>query len=316
MNKHGFTLIEILVALAILSILLMTLNQILVSTANTTILSMKHIEADKEARLALDRISYDISKMVQRSDVDYYFPATQNGNDQFYIYSESTGYFLNTGLTPAIPATASINTAADPRGEVSLIGYRINSNSSDLNYNKLERLSKGLTWNGVTCGGSTLVPMAYLPQTISATWNLSSNPLEDTDFQSLGDGVFRFAVSYLVENTGQTHATPMPTPTPSATMSIYPNLEGNQTPGTVGYFNPRDVIAIVISIAVLDPNTQKIVTPSQLNQAAQLLASPSSSTPLPLATWEQNQFKLGLPKQAAEQVRFYQRYCYLNHTAF
>ncbi len=104
----------------------------------------KHLDADTQARMVLDRMAFDIAKMSRRADVDYYFAKNVDGatpgNDQMAFYSESGGYY---------PSGVS---AATQGSEVSLVGYRINAN------NQLERLSKGLIWNGVS---NTAPPMVY-----------------------------------------------------------------------------------------------------------------------------------------------------------
>ena len=56
------------------------------------------------------------------------------GNDQIAFYSGVPGYYPLTGS----------------QSPVSLVAYRVNSNPSSSSYNKMERLGKGLVWNGVS----------------------------------------------------------------------------------------------------------------------------------------------------------------------
>ena len=60
------------------------------------------------------------------------------GNDQIAFYSAVPGYYPPTGL----------------QSPVSLVAYRINSNSNSSSYNKMERMGKGLIWNGIACGAT------------------------------------------------------------------------------------------------------------------------------------------------------------------
>src|SRR5207249_7358201 len=89
----------------------------------------------------------------------------QAGNDQAAFYSTVPGYYP----TPtAIPAGTPIGTSP-----VSLVSYRVNSDSASPSYNKLERMGKSLAWNGVSPGfipDSNLTPVMFLPQTISVNW--------------------------------------------------------------------------------------------------------------------------------------------------
>ncbi len=72
-SKHGFTLIELMVAIAVLTIMMLGIMQLVNSTTTITVGGFKHMNADTEARLALDRIAFDVSRMVKRTDVDFYF---------------------------------------------------------------------------------------------------------------------------------------------------------------------------------------------------------------------------------------------------
>ena len=92
----------------------------------------------------------------------------------------------------------------------------------------------------------------------------------------------------------------------------------------------KDVTAIVVSIAVLDTKSRANVTPTALltadgslqDDTCSTLSTGQSSSYLPLPLWEStlataiksgSTTPLGLPRAAASQVRFYQRFCYLNH---
>ena len=133
-------------ALLIGPVLLTLIVELINSAIGTTLTVGKHLDADTEARMVLDRMAYDASKLVKRSDVDYYFQKNPSpGSDQMAFYSESSGYF--TGVSS--PTTQG--------STISLVGYRINSTTL-----QLERLSKGLVWNGVAApSGSS--PMVFLP---------------------------------------------------------------------------------------------------------------------------------------------------------
>lgn len=296
-KKSGFSLIELLVAITVLGLMMLGLAQLMNSTAVTTAVGLKHMDADSQAQMVLDRIAFDVSRMVKRTDVDYYFPA---GNKQMAFFSEASGYY---------PVTSSI-----PKSNVALVGYRINASY------QMERLSKGLIWNGVTTstsGASSLPagssPMVFLPQTIIGTWNspglTATGSNSDSDYQVIGDQIFRLQLCYLVQNSSQV-----------AELSDTPNLDGI-TSGNIGYFNPQEVLAIIVSIAVLDTKSQKMVSSSAMATAAADLVSVTGTAPatplasLPATVWKNNlaSNQLGLPLVAAQQVRFYQRYCYLNH---
>src|SRR4029077_16253244 len=129
--SHGFTLVELLVTVVVLALLAFFVTSLVNSAATITTLGNKRMDADSQARQIFDRMAVDFAQLVKRSDVDYYLKSsanTQPGNDQIAFYSGVSGYYPSTGS----------------QSPVSLVAYRIGTQ------NKLERLGKGLVWNGVS----------------------------------------------------------------------------------------------------------------------------------------------------------------------
>jgi len=310
-NKtDGFTLVEVMVSIAVLGLMMVGVAQMMNGAISATLGGYKHMDADTQARMVLDRMAFDISKITKRADVDYYFQknttvGTTPGNDQMAFYSESGGYY---------PSGASTT----QESEVSLVGYMINSS------NQLVRLSKGLTWNGVNNSAPAMVfnPLANVPtspastiitsNTITTAWPQIANGT-DPNYQVIGDQVFRMEYCFLVQTS----------PTSSQSTTTIPNFydapwttQPDTTPNGL-----QNVTAIVVTIAVLDSQSRAVINNSALQTAASNLPDDGFSSPgtttssLPLPLWKAKLLSngLGLPKTAASQVRFYQRYCYLNH---
>jgi prepilin-type N-terminal cleavage/methylation domain-containing protein len=299
----GFTLVEVLVSITVLGLMMIGVAQMLNSSITATLGGYKHMDADTQARMVLDRMAYDISKITKRSDVDYYFQKN-TGNDQMAFYSESSGYYPS-GLT-----------GTTQESEVSLVGYMINSS------NQLVRLSKGLVWNGVNTTAPAMVfnPLAnsatssITSNTITTTpWNGAANGIQngnDPNYQVIGDQVFRLEYCFLVENTSASAAA-APAAQTTTILSDSPWYTTDTSPNGL-----QDVLAVVVSIAVLDNESRGMVSSAQLKTAASDLKDDGATTAtLPLTIWKANLLSngLGLPKAAAAQVRFYQRYCYINH---
>jgi prepilin-type N-terminal cleavage/methylation domain-containing protein len=298
----AFSLVELLVAMAILTLMLAALLALINGAIGTTLTGGKHIDADTEARTALDRMAYDVSKMVKRQDVDYYFQKNPSpGNDQMAFYSESSGYF--TGV--ATPTTQG--------STVSLVGYRINSTTL-----KLERLSKGLVWNGVAApSGSS--PMVFLPNLLTSTWNDIAGNGTDPDYQIIGDQVFRMELCYLVHDS-------FTDPVLSDTPYLPPAAGGaTLTIAQQDALIAQDLVAIVVTVAVLDSRSRAQITPAQLQAAGADLVHVTGTTAsgatsgiatLPAALWlgEVENHGLGLPTTVNGQVRIYQRYLYVDKT--
>src|SRR5260370_109744 len=118
----------------------------------------------------------------------------QEGSDQIAFFSPVPGYYPSGAASP-----------------LSLVAYRVNQNSNLPSYLKLERMGKGLLWNGVANSSnlnnaSTLLPIVFLPQTIdgmSRPWyaavnNDNINKSQDADYETVGPQVFRFEYYYLL----------------------------------------------------------------------------------------------------------------------
>src|SRR5947209_17420518 len=159
-SNHAFTLAELLVSIIVLALLVLFVSSLVNSAATITTLGNKRMDADTQARQLLDRMAIDFAQMVKRDDVDFFAKGTvapksvggaMTGNDQIAFYSAVPGYYPSTGS----------------QSPVSLVAYRINSNSTSSSYNKLERMGKGLVWSGVS---SIDTPVVFMPLTFSVTW--------------------------------------------------------------------------------------------------------------------------------------------------
>src|SRR5438876_10355289 len=127
---RGFTLAELLVSVAVLTLLVLMLTQLINNAAPIARTANKHIDTDTQARVVLDRIAVDFAKMLKRTDVDYYLKqpngnykghgnghgygnkvqSGQQGSDQIAFFSAVPGYYPSTGA----------------QSPVSLVAYRIN----------------------------------------------------------------------------------------------------------------------------------------------------------------------------------------------
>ncbi|MEI6337849.1 MAG: prepilin-type N-terminal cleavage/methylation domain-containing protein, partial [Verrucomicrobiota bacterium] len=291
-TRDGFTVLELLVSMAVLTLLLLLVMQLINSTSILTGNSNKRMAADSQARLLLDRMAQDFGKIVKRTDVDYFFQ-TNAGNDQMAFYSETTGYY---------PSGVTGNT---PKSGVSLVGYRVNSNF------QLERLSKSLVWNGVTgsttgAGGLTTsdIAMVFLPKTLTASWPKIADGSDD-NYQVIADQVFRLEFQFLLKSYTDPTGGTQP-----ATLSLVPwdTRRSHTAPNGLG-----DVSAIVVTLALLDTTSRKVVQASQYPGMISALPDAGGTTSA-LQAWTDSGYLTAsnIPPQAAAQIRLYQRYFYLS----
>ena len=110
-NNRAFTLVELLVSIAVLALLILLITRLVNSATSITTLGNKHMDADSHARPVLDRMALDFVQMLKRKDISYYVKTgstTMAGNDWIGFYSTVQGYFsAHRVLFPSSP-TGSI----------------------------------------------------------------------------------------------------------------------------------------------------------------------------------------------------------------
>ena len=359
----AFTLAELAVTAGVLVLFVFLATQLLKSAATVTTLGHKQMDADSQTRQLLDRMAIDFAQMVKRSDVDYYLKSSatppptgvrnllQPGNDTIAFYSTVPGYYPS-------PSTST------QQGPLSLVAYRVNSNSTSPSYNKLERMGKGLVWNAVS-SSTNQTPVVFMPIPLASpiptpelppppatptpwptpAWPEIDKPANSwSDSEVVGPQVFRFEYYYLLKgqidpiNPGTTYSpifsdtpwdtricacpspTPIATPTPTGTPIPTPT-----PPSLCCHTAPKgmqDVAAVIVVIAVIDPQSKVLVTDAQLARlnGADLLPPvlvdyAAGMTPGQLlAQWRAalDLNTVGLVPQAISGIRVYERYFYLS----
>ena len=271
-SGHAFTLAEMLVSIAVLTLLVLMLTQLMNNAAPIARTANKRMDTDTQARTVLDRIAVDLARMLKRTDVDYYIKGPTNynghgnghaygqrvqtgqqGSDQIAFFSQVPGYYPSGAQSP-----------------ISLVAYRVNGNPNSASYLMLERMGKGLPWNGASNSThpSAIYPIVFLPQTITAItqWsaavnNGNSNSSTDSAYETIGAGVFRFEYYYLLKN-GQLTDVPWD-------VTARPTQTSLTNPVNIGL---TDVQAIAVAIAVIDPAGRALIPPSSLFDLASDMA--------------------------------------------
>lgn len=310
-RRRAFTLVELLVAMAVLLILVAATAQMTSGVSSIVNHGEGHLDADEQARALLDRMALDFGAMVRRPDVDCYLkgrPAanSQGGagdgvNDQIAFYTEVPGYFA-----PSVSAAA--------RSSASLVAYRVNATTL-----RMERLCKGLTWGGSAEGmsmGFLPVPLASpLPSPLPSPmptnppeplWPQAATQAADLDYEAVGPQVFRFEYYYVLKGR--------PAAGNAATLSVVPWYA--TAPLSYAAANGlRDVAGVGVLVAVLDAKSRLLVSRDQLAAlAAQMHDVPATFTE-PGKIEEQWMSAVNgstLPRRVTAAVRIYTRCFYLN----
>jgi type II secretory pathway pseudopilin PulG len=313
-RTEAFTLVEVLVACAVLVLLVVMVAEMVGSATSVTSASKKRLDADDEARLVFDRMDADIALMLKRPDVSPLFVTNANSNndpndlnDAFYFYSQA----------PASSTNTTVNNS-----QIALIGYRIVSTNQDAQSNGLTRLGVEESWDA-----------------LSFITNVSTNGVDDTNYHLIAPSVFRMEFALLMKPGSTNNSTNFNIgfagPVPSNTVS---------TNGTNVFFQTnnlgqslKDVAGIVVALAILDPTSQKIIgtnalttLAAKMEDAVVILSNNVSASMsggiinggatngIPVDSWKTNALNYSetglsvIPKAARSEIRIYQRYFPIN----
>ena len=280
-TREAFTLTELLVSVFVLAIIILMVAQLMTSATAVTRTGNKHIDTDTQARTVFDRVAVDFAQMLKRTDVDYYVKGTTVYNQHGHGNGHGWGQGHQTGMQGSdqiaffsqVPGYNS--TGYSWQSPLSVVAYRVNQNTNAGSpaYLRLERLGKGLQWNGVDTrtNQNATYPIVFLNQTIGLVWpaainnnttctyNNNSNNSCDYDYETIGPGVFRFEYYYLLK-TGQLTDIPWNTDS-QANWPVHTSMAG------IGL---GDVESISVAIAVIDSASRALIDAASPNSLADL----------------------------------------------
>ena len=145
---------ELLVSLFVVTLIILMAAQLMTSATAITRTGNKYIDTDTQARVVFDRMAVDFGQMLKQTDIDYYVKGPTNykghgnghgwgrrkqtgqkGSDQIAFFTQVPGHYPSGTQSP-----------------LSLVAYRVNEGNTNNNlaYLKLERMGKGLLWNGAS----------------------------------------------------------------------------------------------------------------------------------------------------------------------
>ncbi len=285
-RRAAFTLVEVLVATAVLLMLVVLIGQLFNQATSIVTLGGKRMDNDGQARGIFDRMAVDFDSMVRRPDVDVFLksPADpQPGNDQLAFFATAPGYYPPTGA----------------QSPLSLVGYRLSGDKA-----RLERLGKGLLWNGE----AGPAPMVYLPATIRQTWPAATDQAVDNDYEPFGPQVFRFEYGYVLKGATLPDGSAQPSIPSDTPWDTRPGVEHAAASGL------DDVAAIVVYLAVIDPRSRVLASDADMQALAGAMGE-FSSTQAPgdlEKQWQAAVDASALPPAAKSSIRIYRRSFSLN----
>ena len=290
-SEKAFTLTEVLLSMVVLTLLVLMVSGLVNSASTVTAGANKRMDTDSQARSVLDRMAGDFAQMIKRQDVDYYVKSNldpQTGgatgkNDLIAFFTQAIGYYPSPSY----------------QSPIALVSYRIYSPSPPPspcpNCNKLERMGKGLLWNGVQAADT---PLVFGLTTIVSNWPKATTSTDaDDDYELIGPQIFRFEYFYVLK---------------SGSFAIVSGANGMQ-----------DVAAITATIAAIDPKSRGLLSDNQIstlagrmNDFSLNMHQPGNTTTLPgdlAAQWQSAlDATIDMPRVAINGIRIYQRTFYLS----
>jgi prepilin-type N-terminal cleavage/methylation domain-containing protein len=280
-RSAGFTLIELIVTMSILSVILLMALQVTESTRRSIRVSEAKSVNDAIARRAFDLIARDLSQMIVRDDARIEFKS-KNGNDTFQFYANTRG------LTPSADVAER---------SVSLVSY-LNEYDSQNGY-ELKRRTLGHDFDAAAGDNLTLDYDGTKPNDSNTEFDPISNTAQN--LQSLSSNIFRFELQYLYEN-------------PKATTDkiLREVKEPNSTSNDDEFPAQKYLRGITVTLATLDDRSRRAIQVGRLETLAGLFPDASADKDT-LTEWTAERDRLALngsaslPKDALQSIRCYQR---------
>jgi prepilin-type N-terminal cleavage/methylation domain-containing protein len=273
---RGFTLIELIVTMSILSVILLMALQVTESTRRSIRVSEAKSINDAIARRAFDQISRDFAQMVVRDDARIEFKSN-SGNDTFQFYTNTRGLTTGGNVAERGVTLVSYNTPYDNER-----GYELTRGTLGHDFNQAPGSALNLNFDPNNPNNNNTFPA------------ISADSL-----QALSNNIFRFEVQYLYEN-------PAPAANnPQITREI-------REPNSTTNFAQKTLRGVTITLATLDDRSRRAVQISRLETLANLFPDATANADT-LATWTTERDRLALagsanlPKDALQSIRCYQR---------
>lgn len=322
----GFSLLEVLVSVAVLAIIGLMVVQITEATSRTTRLSNRTIDAAAQARQVFDRIGTDLAALPRRKDVDFY---VGNGSSSSGYYSE-----YNTSNLLLFLSRVSSAGATSASRKVSLVSYRLaahpdNKDSSGLPRLCLIRAGVPVDWSpgwgsgqgfmGLKSDGlpvrlsDSLFPSSLLPLAPSAS--------QPNAFDVMASGVIKMVVGFQLypDNQAVTLAGSAASFGKAQGQIVYNapirTVTGLDGTTTAEYIDLDRVSGIVVGLVVVDTASLKLLSANHISTIEGKFSTPADSANLlPVQAWTSTADGLTrslggqVPPPALQSVRVFQRF--------
>lgn len=293
----AFSLIELLVAMAVMALVLVLALQVLSNTGAAIKTADNQRGAGTAARVALDRFAADFSTAMLTGGASAIASTNPSGSIIRFI---------------CLSRARDDGTTTIPRGAV--VAYGVNPITETLGgqsvtYDALERGDGRAAFSGT--GSSLAEIFAQLSQ------SPPSGIIPDANWTPLGSGIVRFHISYVLDDGSIVQTPPnfeMVSPQTDARVGFLNGLSlggftavafAPENAPTTGPLAGRYVKSLLVAVAAVEPAALATASPAQRDEIQTELGTPSGSQ-TPLSLWQNNLGELTFPP-LRQSIRFYQR---------
>ena len=283
----AFSLIELLVAMAVMAMILVGTLQVITNTSKAIKIADSQREAGSAARVALDRLAADFSTaMLTGGATAVYLNDGKNSQIGFLCLSRTR----KTDTSSTSPRAAIIAYAVLPTSET--------VSGQAVTYGGLQRGDSETAYTGQFVGIFTGLPSA-------------SNP---ANWEPLGSGVVRFHISFVLDDGTIVQDPPVYTMVSPdlGTQTTFLNgktLDAGRVAVAFSSENAppsgRYVKSLIVAVACVDPVALIKASSAQLGEVQTTLGTPANGQ-TPLALWQSNLGSISFPP-LRQSLRFYQR---------
>ncbi|MBU3666730.1 MAG: prepilin-type N-terminal cleavage/methylation domain-containing protein [Chthoniobacterales bacterium] len=295
--RNAFSLIELLVAAAVMAMLLVLTVQILSSTSSAVRLADRHRDTDNQVRVAMDRLTEDFATAM----------LTGGASALVRSANEPNSYLRFLCLSRVREGSST------PRPRGAAVGYGVNDVTQT---NAGTSFTTGLLMRGdgrIAFSGTAVVSLSDIFRELSQS--PPSNVIPDANWEPLASGIVRFHISYLLDNGDIVQVPPaysMISPQTFATTSFLNGLPLGSGWMAVAFApenapaSGRYVKALIVSMASASRDVLALASSSgQLGQI-DALGTPGDGV-IARALWETNLTTKVTFRPLLQNLRFYQR---------
>lgn len=316
-RRRGFTLMEVLVAMAVLSLVILIIAQVTSAASNTMRVSDRLVDAASQARLVFGTLAQDLSGLSRRGDV----PFLAVNSDAAPAAANASADLLRFISCIPSPGSARVNYGGR---NLSLIAYQVGETSqNDGTQGKpcLLRAGIPIPWNAPGFFG--LDPAnPGLPVTFTSSTFPAQLLPQNGDYDALAAGVIRMVIGFQIYPDGQavtfqdgtsgvgqgqlTYSPPIRRATPA-----YAAVGGGG--GMENVVDLARISAIVVGLVVIDRHTLGTLTADQVALLQGSFKTTLANGLLPNAQWaplvENSQnLPVAIPMPARQALRVFQMF--------